>query len=75
MRGIVVFDVGFDEEIISLLRAISMEGAAVGHFVCCLVYGFDAGWWQRACDIAYSQADEVLFGMCGPEGVYFLGYL
>ena len=69
----VVFEDGFNEEVVTLFRSVSAEGPCVGHVVDGPVHGFDAGRRQWLCDVADAQGDDLLPRVGHLEGIHPLG--
>ena len=67
---IVVFYHRFDEEVISLFRAVSPECFGVCHLFYGFMHRFDARRGQRTGYVSDAQSDDVLFRMCYFERIY-----
>ena len=71
--GVVVGGDGLAEEGVALLRAVALEGGALGHFVRRGVHRLDAHGRERFGDVTDAEADDGLRRIGGNVGAHALG--
>ena len=74
-RSIIVFDDGFDQEVISLFGAVSAESFGRCHLFDCLVHGFDTGFGQGTGHVTDPQPDDVPLRVRYFKSIDFLCYV
>ena len=60
------------QEVVALFGTIASETLGGAHLVGSLMHSLDDSWCERACDITYTEADDIGLGVHYLEGVHLL---